>query len=207
MSKFLPFPEPKFVSEQEKINTGFLCSREPIYTGDILSLNFGYDGLVRVVKRESGYWLVDVNKGRPHIAPKYIMPDEPLEHDLQFPYSKTEPDDPYTSISPVICEHCLEEVIGHLCVEDNEVEWNDKMGKNWVDCRGSHAVCKACVEDPSRRTRTMELHEYLERKVQESGLNDFHVIVHEPVFESETQIDTWVEHMRALRAYIETFFQ
>ena len=86
------------VNSGERKSTGFRCYRDELFVGDLLSVQSGYGGFVRVVERDGGFWLVDWESEKgdfSRIPAEERIPDTPLDEDIAAPYRKVDPNDPY----------------------------------------------------------------------------------------------------------------
>lgn len=196
--------------------TGFKCGIAPLYVGDLLSVQYGYDGFMRVVEREDGFWLEDWHKDESRDAHK----DEKLNRNIGRPYQKVDPADPFAEPPiPILCEQCLETAIGYVDVEGGPVTWTDDCGVHHEETvirrekiPFSNEIeeypettytgkCKECLADPGRTSHTRELQDYFKQRYKESGLTIR--TFDRPLFYSKEDIDCFIEDLKAMQGFME----
>lgn len=178
------------------IDTGFKCYGKPLFVGDILSVNGGYLGFVKVVEHENGFYLVDDGS-----VPEEANDTVKLNHNVNGHYQKVDKDNRY-AVPPIdiYCDQCEYVIVGTVDVEGYEFVWNEECYEHTV-MRSDGEVnvntkCKLCHDDPSRKPPVNPVMEYFFERYNNAG---FRVVPgHWPEFQYREEIDEWIDVMGAV---------
>lgn len=192
--------------------TGFKCGVDPLFVGDVLSVRSGYGGFMRVVEHSDGFWLEDWQKDE---LPG-VNEAEKLDGDIDSPYRKVDPRDPYSEPPfPIMCDQCKETVIGYFDVYDGSVTWTKDCGEHYEEVITSKnqftgetdkfpsylGKCNACMHDPHRVSKANLVQEYFKKRYQEAGLRvkafDF------PPLKTEEDVDCFIEDLKAIQEFMD----
>lgn len=203
------------VNSGERKSTGFRCYRDELFVGDLLSVQSGYGGFVRVVERDGGFWLVDWESEKgdfSRIPAEERIPDTPLDEDIAAPYRKVDPNDPYREPPfPIYCDQCEETVVGFFDVEeegDRAFSWTEDCASHNIEYyirrdrftqmsypeRSVTAICKACAADPARTSPTHELNEHFRKRLERCPVR----MAHYPRFHLKEEIDMFFDNLESL---------
>lgn len=180
--------------DKPRESTGFRVGREMLYVGDMVSVDGGNDGFMKVVKRADGYWLEDCSKQ----VSGQAIPDRDfkLEYNLPYRYQVADPNDPYAEPQiKIYCSQCDEIVTGEMDMETGEITWNESCAVN--EMVGDHikSTCQLCAADPIRikekQQQRKEINAYFLAKKQELGIDKYNVMDLWSYFGSKEEIDTW----------------
>lgn len=198
----------------QTIPTGFKCGADPLFVGDILSISSGYGGFARITEMDGHFFLEEHNVYSQRPSGKIL---EVLAHDIGTPYRKVDKNDPFREPPfPIHCDQCLETIIGYFDVEDGSITWTDDCGEHY-DCQTNSEIafngevlpdyerqcggrCKACVADPKRKSKTVELMEYLVQRSEAAGVDLRST--YRPILSSKEDVDRYIEEMLEIQKLI-----